>query len=292
MNFKLISWLLLAIKALRYTISQCLVSAVEQLLGVSDSARIDAEVILAHVLEKDRTYLFTWPEKTLEVEQYLQWQSYLSRRVCGEPIAYILGEKEFWSLSFYTDKSTLIPRPDTEVLVEKALSVLDNKPAKVLDLGTGTGAIALAIAKERPDCKIDAVDSSCDALALANRNRVRHQMENVEVFCSDWFSHVSGRYDLILSNPPYVDPGDHHLNEGDVRFEPHSALVANESGLADLRHIIFASGNYLNENASLLVEHGWAQKEAVQRLFNEARFRSFTTIKDYSGNDRVTIGRS
>ncbi len=272
------------------SISECLTHAVEQLRGVSDSARIDAEVILAYVLDKDRAYLFTWPERELGPEQFLRWQECLTRRAAGEPVAYILGEKEFWSLALFTDDSTLIPRSDTELLVEQALMLLPDKPARILDLGTGTGAIALALAKERSDCSVDAVDNSHGALSLVDKNIKRHRLSNVRAYYSDWFSDVDACYDLVVSNPPYIDAQDSHLNQGDVKHEPSSALVSSEGGLADLAHIVSRSRTFLKHGAVLLVEHGWKQKEAVQSLFLNEGYESVNTVQDYSGNDRATHG--
>lgn len=272
-----------------HSIKQALLRA-QELVGVSDSPRIDVEVILAWILQKDRSYLFTWPEKTLDLQQQAEFDRAFLRRLNGEPVAYIIGQKEFWSLPFYTDASTLIPRPDTELLVEIALTLLPKSACNILDLGTGTGAIAIALATERPDCKLLAVDYSESAVNLALRNVKNLNVANVAVTQSDWYSSVSGKFSLIVSNPPYIEESDHHLQEGDVRFEPRSALVASDDGLADIRIIVQRAHHYAEPNAWVLVEHGYGQKQAVQAIFHEAGLNHISTRQDYAGRDRVTIG--
>ena len=187
----------------------------------SETARLDTELLLAHVLKKDRTFLFTWPDKRLSDEQYQQFLALLERRKAGEPIAYIVGYREFWSLPLLTNASTLIPRPDTEILVEQVLDWVDNKQLtrpSLLDLGTGTGAIALALAKEIPGGRIDGVDVTPDAVELAKENAARLSINNVAFYESTWFRRVSGVFDVVVSNPPYIDKDDPHLEQGDVRF--------------------------------------------------------------------------
>lgn len=260
------------------------------LAATSESARLDAEVILCWVLNKDRSYLFTWPEKELPAEQLEQLDKLLARRLGGEPVAYILGEKEFWSLPFYTNASTLIPRPDTEILVEQVLKSLPNNPQSILDLGTGTGAIAIALAHERPDCHIDAVDKSHEAVALAVKNSRRHQKNNLSVFHSDWFSSITRSYNVIISNPPYIDADDEHLAQGDVVFEPRSALVSDAEGLADINYIVDHAQAFLLPGGLLAIEHGYQQGSAVQGVFSAAGYLNIATVKDYGGNERVTFG--
>lgn len=265
-----------------------------QQLKNSDSSRLDAEVLLAEALGKNRTFLYTWPERALDDSEqalYLQW---LSRRAEGEPVAHILGRREFWSLSLEVNASTLIPRPDTEVLVERALAIASeyNWPSpRILDLGTGTGAIALALASELPQANITAVDYSPQAVALAERNRRRLALDNASILQSDWYQSVQGHFDLIISNPPYLDDQDQHLQQGDVRFEPRSALVAGEQGLADLIHILKGSRSYLEASGWLLLEHGWQQGDAVREQLTAAGFASVFTAQDYSGNDRISGGQ-
>ena len=201
------------------------------------------------------------------------------------------GEREFWSLPLSVSSATLIPRPDTECLVEQALALLPVTPCRILDLGTGTGAIALALASERPDCAVVGVDIQADAVALACHNAEKLAIENVNFLQSSWFDTVSGRFTLIASNPPYIDANDPHLNEGDVRFEPHSALVAPAEGIASLDEIIRRAPAYLEAGGWLLLEHGWQQADAVQKLLNTAGFSAVMTHKDYGNNDRVTVGQ-
>ncbi len=272
------------------TIAQWLAASTGALQSLSDSARIDAEILLAHVLQKDRAYLFTWPERTLTQQQLVLAQQYLDRRKAGEPVAYILGEKEFWSLPLFCDSSTLIPRPDTEALVEVVLANLPSQTARILDLGTGTGAIALALAHECKNCKVDAVDFSASAVVLAERNRQRLGLGNVMCRKSDWFSAVEGKYDVIVSNPPYIDEGDPHLQCGDVRFEPSSALVADAEGLADIKKIIEMSPGYLQAGGLLALEHGFQQAAVVRDIFQACAYRGVKTVRDYGGNERVTFG--
>ncbi len=271
-------------------ISAWIKNSAQALSATSDSARLDAEVLLAWMLNKDRTYLYTWPERALSPSQETQLSDLLARRINGEPIAYIVGEKEFWSLPFYTNASTLIPRPDTEVLVERVLARLPESPQAILDLGTGTGAIAISIAHERPDCQVDAVDRVTEAVALTKSNCLRNQVKNVSAFQSDWFSKIEKRYDIIISNPPYIDASDEHLTQGDVAFEPRSALVADDEGLADIHHIVYGAKLHLSENGFVVIEHGYQQKEGVQSIFKAAGYSNIVTEKDYGGNDRVTFG--
>ncbi|PHX52646.1 protein-(glutamine-N5) methyltransferase, release factor-specific, partial [Pseudomonas syringae pv. syringae] len=206
----------------------------------SPTARLDAELLLAAALGKPRSFLHTWPERIVSTEAAVAFAGYMERRRKGEPVAYILGQQGFWKLDLEVAPHTLIPRPETEMLVEAALELVPAfAPAQVLDLGTGTGAIALALANERQQWKVIAVDRVPEAVALAERNRQRLQLNNAEVFESHWFSGLQGRqFDLIISNPPYISDADPHLSAGDVRFEPSSALVAGSDGLDDLRTII------------------------------------------------------
>lgn len=272
------------------TIAECLRLA-ERLNDVSDTARLDAELLLAHCLNKERIFLFTWPEKQLTEGQQEAFLTALTRRQQGEPVAHIIGYREFWSLPLRVNSSTLIPRPDTELLVEAALDLLPEKPQRILDLGTGTGAVALALASERPDCQIIAVDKCDDAVKLAEVNRAHLQLENVRVLQSDWFSQIAPQnFDIIVSNPPYIDAGDKHLQQGDVRYEPLSALVAADDGLADIRAIVQGVIEFNEISCWLLLEHGWQQAEAVQQIMQNAGFLNVKTLRDLAGNDRVTLG--
>ena len=265
--------------------------AISTLAG-GESPRRDAEILLEHVTGKARTYLLAFGETQLTADQQAQLDALLARRKTGEPVAHLVGEREFWSLPLYVSAATLIPRPDTECLVEQALARLPATPARILDLGTGTGAIALALASERPDCQVTAVDLMPDAVALAQRNRERLALENVTVQQSSWFIALADQqFEMIVSNPPYIDECDPHLGEGDVRFEPRSALVAADHGLADLSHIIIQSRRHLVSNGWLLLEHGWTQGEAVRNLFLQAGFAQVETCRDYGGNERLTVGK-
>ena len=269
----------------------------------TENSKIDALVLLQHATGKSRTQILAFDDTEIDEKVRLKLTALLDRRLKGEPIAYILGEKEFWSLPLNVSKGTLIPRPDTEILVEKALQIalekLQENPLhfRILDLGTGTGAIALALASELlPICQkrqilleIIGVDLMPDVVALAQSNAERNKL-NVQFFQSRWFEKITGRFDLIVSNPPYIDAKDEHLHQGDVRFEPLSALVANDAGYADLRHIIESSPNYLNSNGVLLLEHGWQQGEKVRSIFQENHWEMVETVRDYGDNERVTLG--
>ncbi|WLH91161.1 peptide chain release factor N(5)-glutamine methyltransferase [Pseudomonas sp. FP453] len=258
----------------------------------SPTARLDAELLLAAALGKPRSYLHTWPEKIVSSEDALTFASYLQRRRGGEPVAYILGQQGFWKLDLEVAPHTLIPRPDTELLVEAALELLPATPTQVLDLGTGSGAIALALASERPAWKVTAVDRVLEAVALAERNRQRLHLNNVTVLNSHWFSALQGHtYDLIISNPPYIADNDPHLVAGDVRFEPASALVAGRDGLDDLRHIIQQAPQHLNAGGWLLLEHGYDQAAAVRDLLLSEGFDQVHSRIDLGGHERITLGR-
>lgn len=275
------------------TIETLLTQAYGRLSGLSETSQLDAQLLLAHTLDVSPTYFFTWPEKAVSEASRQAFEGLLKRREKGEPIAYILGEQDFWSLSLETSPSTLIPRADTERLVEVALELLPSGASRVVDLGTGTGAIALALAKEWPASQVIGVDYQVEAVQLAERNAQRNSISNVEFRQSDWFSALidEAPFDLIVSNPPYIDPEDEHLSQGDVRFEPLTALIAEDHGLADIRHIIKQAVSYLSPLGWLMFEHGYDQGESVRKLFNEHGFMEVATHQDLGGNDRVTIGR-
>lgn len=272
-------------------------ATIESLLDSADlpdspTPRLDAELLLADALGKPRSYLRTWPERELEDEQLARFQASLQRRRQGEPVAYILGHQGFWSLDLEVAPHTLIPRPDTELLVENALALLPATPLAALDLGTGTGAIALALASERPAWQVTGVDRVADAVALAERNRQRLQLDNARFLRSHWFSALTGqRYGLILSNPPYIRADDQHLGEGDVRFEPSSALVAGHDGLDDIRAIIQAAPAHLLPGGWLLLEHGFDQAEAVRALLAAGGFAEVHSRSDLAGHERISLGR-
>ena len=283
------------------TISELLKKSAE-LAVVSDTSRLDVEVLLSHILDKDRSFLYTWPEHQLSEQQQHFFDEFFNRRLQGEPVAYITGQQEFWSLLFDVSPATLIPRPETELLVELALSLpLVDQPS-MLDLGTGTGAIALALASEHPDWKIVAVDVFPEAVKLAEKNcqhlgfkqylgfKNQKGFDNVQILQSRWFSNLKDQtFDLIVSNPPYIDAEDKHLKQGDVQFEPRSALVADEQGLSDLGTIINSAHAYLNAEGWLLLEHGYDQGKAVRTMMLAAGFSDIATHADLAGLDRVTL---
>lgn len=261
-------------------------------LAESESPKRDAEILLEHVTGKARSFILAFGETALSAAQETQLTELLARRKRGEPVAHLTGEREFWSLPLYVSAATLIPRPDTECLVEQALARLPAGPCRILDLGTGTGAIALALASERPDCQVTALDVMPDAVALAKRNVERLGLHNVQVLQSSWFTGVAGQsFGMIVSNPPYIDEHDPHLTQGDVRFEPLTALVAADEGLADIEHIITTARQHLVPGGWLLIEHGWTQGQAVRERFLQAGYADTETCRDYGGNDRLTLGR-
>ena len=269
----------------------------------AENSKIDALVLLQHATGKSRTQILAFDDTEIDEKVRLKLTALLDRRLKGEPIAYILGEKEFWSLPLNVSKGTLIPRPDTEILVENALQIALEKLQKnpphfrILDLGTGTGAIALALAselssicqKQQISLEIIGVDLMPDVVELAQSNAERNKL-NVQFLQSRWFENITGQFDLIVSNPPYIDAQDEHLRQGDVRFEPLSALVTNDAGYADLRHIIELAPSYLNSNGALLLEHGWQQGEKVRSIFQENHWEIVETMRDYGDNERVTLG--
>ena len=262
--------------------------------NAATEARADAEILLAHVLGKDRTWLFTHADDPIEADAAAQFEALLARRRAGEPVAYLIGQRGFWRFDLEVTPDTLIPRADTECLVEQALARLPNdRPLRLLDLGTGTGAIALALATERPRANVVAVDLSPGAVAVARRNADRLGLAaRVEVREGAWFAPVAGeRFDLIASNPPYIEADDPHLAEGDLRFEPRSALASGTDGLDDLRLIVRDAPAHLRPGGWLLVEHGWQQGAAVRALFDAAGFIEIGTERDLEGRDRVTLGR-
>lgn len=258
----------------------------------SDSPKRDAEILLGHVTQRARTHLMAFNETLLSQDELIQLSQLLTRRIKGEPIAYLVGEREFWSLPLKVSPATLIPRPDTECLVEQALEKLPTEPTTILDLGTGTGAIALAMASERPDCHIIGVDFQAEAVALAQENATRLALNNTEFMESCWFSSLSGyQFGMIISNPPYIDENDEHIHQGDVRFEPLTALVAGNNGFADIEIIIETARQFLTDNGWVLLEHGWQQGEGVRKIFTDKGYCCVETFRDYGGNERVTVGR-
>lgn len=257
----------------------------------SETPRLDGELLLSHVTGWSRTSFRAWPEREVSAEQAGYFRQLLARRVAGEPVAHLLGEQDFWSLTLRVTPATLIPRADTECLVEMALSLPLPAQAEVLDLGTGTGAIALALASEQPGWRVQGSDAMPGAVELARDNAARLNLP-VTIHQSHWFDELPlARFDLIVSNPPYIAADDHHLQQGDVRFEPATALVAGADGLDDLRQIVAQAPAWLAPGGWLLVEHGYDQAPAVQGLFLQAGFSAVDSRQDYGRQDRLTLGQ-
>ena len=304
-DFKIVREIFETVKIYNQTYEQWSKSALDLLSKVmpKEDAKIDINVMLSHITGKNKAQIFAFPDSELNEYELKKLSDFLIRRVKGEPIAYILGEKEFWSLPLNVSEGTLIPRPDTEILVEKALQIalekLEENPPhfRILDLGTGTGAIALALASElslicqKKHIQLDVigVDLMPEVVKLAQSNAEKNQLK-VQFLQSRWFENVEGQFDIIVSNPPYIDEADEHLFQGDVRFEPRSALVAGENGLADLRHLIEYAPGHLKDNGYLLLEHGWKQGEEVRSIFWQNHWQGVATIRDYGDNERVTLG--
>ncbi len=268
-------------------------TALESVLTLdSATARIEVQMLLQQALGVSRAYLMAHPEQVLDEAQQANYRALLQRRLAGEPLAYILGEREFFGLNFRVTPATLIPRPDTELLVELALQrLLQN--ARVLDLGTGSGAIALSIAHSRPDAEVTAVDASPEALEVARDNARRLKLTNVRLLHSDWFSALGDeRFDLVVSNPPYIADADAHLARGDLRFEPRSALASGCDGLDDIRRIMADAKSHLNAGGWLLFEHGYDQAARVRELLAASGYTEVFSARDLAGIERVSGGRA
>ncbi len=276
--------------------------AIKSFADLSDTAKLDAQLLLAHALKKPKIFLFTWPEKVLSEFEIICFKKLVSQRVEGHPIAHLIGERDFWNLTLEVNNSTLIPRPDTELLVETVLNSFDEighlaksgqstNVVSCLDLGTGTGAIALSLASELPNSHWTGVDFNENAVELAKRNAIKNNVQNCDFIQSNWFSALEDQFfSIIVSNPPYIDPVDSHLNNGDVRFEPKSALIADNFGMADLELIVNQAHKHLVKNGLLVLEHGYDQGEKVRGLMHLTGFSKVQTFKDLGQNDRVTTG--
>ncbi|GKT11902.1 MAG: release factor glutamine methyltransferase [Thiomicrorhabdus sp.] len=272
-------------------------------VGLTDSPRLDTELLLAHALQESRTHLFTWPDKLLNTTQTAKFQTLLELRLQGQPIAHILGEREFWGLNLKITQDTLIPRPDTETIVDAVLALhsqhkncASNKNEQggvsILDLGTGSGAIALALKSELNNATVTAVDFSEKALKVAIENASTHKLA-INFLKSDWFSAIDSeqRFNYIVSNPPYIEAADPHLQQGDIRFEPITALTAGEDGLEDIRQIVQQGKSHLTSSGWLLIEHGFNQAESVANIFSQNGFLAIHLFEDLGGNPRITIGQ-
>jgi release factor glutamine methyltransferase len=274
-------------------IRQAIEDATARLSEASDSARLDAEVLLSHVLHCDRSHFIAWPDKELQTDQLEQFASLLEKRINGTPIAYLTGSREFWSLDMAVSEHTLIPRPETETLVEY---VLEHFPAdlsfKLLDAGTGSGAIAIAIASERPGWELVASDIDEASVQLAQANAVKHGIDNITFQHSDWFDEIEQRdFDIIISNPPYIAEQDPHLSRGDVRFEPRRALTSGTHGMDAIEHLCHHAVKHLKPGGRLIVEHGYDQAGSVYECFGRNGFINIEQTCDLGGHIRMTAGR-
>lgn len=272
-------------------IHQHLKNASQQLESISDSPRLDAEVLLAFNLQKSRTWLVTWPDKTLSDTEINLFQKLMQRRINGEPIAHITGHREFWSLDLLVNQHTLIPRPETELMIETILQLYPQEKLNLLDLGTGSGAIALALASEQGQWSITATDQSSEALTLAKKNAQQLKLEQIQFLQSDWFAALKQQnFNIIASNPPYIPDADPHLSQGDVRFEPRSALASGNDGLDDIRHITQHAQQHLQSEGMLIIEHGFDQKREMMAIFEQNNFINILQINDLADNPRLTYG--
>jgi len=276
-----------------WVIKSQLAAATESLKARSESPALDAEVLLAWLLAKPRSHLRAWPEQPLSENQVQAFQTLITQRHGGMPVAYLTGSREFWSRQFQVCPSVLIPRPDTECLVEQCLALIAPEARiSFADLGTGSGAIAITLAAERPGIQVVACDNSVEALAVARSNASQHGVTHIRFYHSDWFAGLPRqRFDLIASNPPYLAGDDWHLLQGDIRFEPVTALVAPEQGLAAIATITEHAQNWLKPGGHLLIEHGYDQGPAVQALFHQHGYAQVTVFRDLSGQPRVVCGR-
>ncbi|WP_455207125.1 peptide chain release factor N(5)-glutamine methyltransferase [Kaarinaea lacus] len=276
------------------SIQQALTEACIQLNQLPDtSTRLEAEILLAFALKKPRAYLRTWPEQLLETHSLDQFHSLVRRRSDGEPIAYITGHREFWGLSLKVSPATLIPRAESERLVEIALEQIPAQATwHIADLGTGSGALALALGSERPRCVVTGTDISAAALAIAEENRRHLKLENVRFIQGRWFEPLKElRFDLVVSNPPYIASNDPHLQEGDLRFEPIEALSSGPDGLEAIRKIVSSATIHLNPEGWLMLEHGYDQGDVVTNLFRENGFHHVVCHRDYAERERATVGQ-
>jgi release factor glutamine methyltransferase len=275
-------------------VKQALADARKQLAAHVDVAQLEAQLLLGFVLQQSSTWLIAHDDEDLTDTQFTRFQKLIKQRLKGQPVAHLVGERAFWTLNLAVTTDTLIPRPETELLVETALTLFKaEQPIQLLDLGTGSGAIALAIASERPAWSITATDQSLAALNIARQNAEQHGLKNIHFETGNWFDALTSgaRFDAILSNPPYIACDDQHLDEGDVRFEPREALASGQDGLNDIRVIVLQSINHLNTNGWLLFEHGYDQGAAARKLMQENGFINIKTLRDLNGLDRLTFGQ-
>ncbi len=275
------------------SIDELLAAATLKLTATSDSAALDSEVLLGFILKKDRCYLRAWSEKKPTNEQIIAFNNLIKQRVKGLPIAYLTGLREFWSREFKVNADVLIPRADTELLIELSLPLIPkNKSYKVLDLGTGSGIIAITLAAERPNAYIVATDVSLSALKVATENAAIYDVKHIYFQQSNWFTKINPtKFDLIISNPPYIAINDLHLQQGDLRFEPQLALIAKDNGLKDISTIVNVAVDFLKPNGQLLIEHGYQQQQAVENIFQRGFYHSIQSYTDLSRLPRVSSGK-
>ncbi len=275
------------------SIQTSLENAYANLQALSNTAQLDSEILLCHVLKKNRAFLRAWPEKKLNTEQILEFQKLVKKRKTGLPIAYLVGIKEFWSREFIVNQHVLIPRPETELLIEFALELIpDNQSKSIVDLGTGSGAIGITLAAERPISKIIATDKSIPALDIAKTNAKKHNITNIEFMVSHWLRQFGNeKHHLMVSNPPYIAPQDPHLQQGDLRFEPPIALMANRQGLNDIFEIVKTAKNFISAGGYLLIEHGYNQKQQVQSIYEKCNYTNIASHHDLAGQPRITLGQ-
>lgn len=274
------------------TRQQALAEAQELLLTRSTSAQLDAEYLLTACLHISRTQLYTWPEKRLSEAQYQQYLSWVQARLQGKPVAYIIGKKAFWTIELWVNEHVLIPRPETECLVEQALAMTPaDQPLCVADLGTGSGAIALALAHERPNWQLYATDSCVDALAVAKKNAAQLNIDKICWCHGDWLKALPHKtFDMIVSNPPYIAQDDPALEDEVRQYEPEGALLAKEQGLADIKVIADEARLYLASRGALLLEHGYQQGQAVRQILQQFGYTAIRTVEDYNHHPRITMG--
>lgn len=276
------------------TIAEMLLYARSRLSTVHDTARLDSELLLAHALGKSRAWLYTWPDHYPDADECAHFQYLIKQRRQGTPVAYLTGQCEFWSLALEVNPATLIPRPETELLVEQALQrIPPGARLRIADLGTGSGAVAISIAAERPGCRIVATDHCPAALDTARRNADKHRLGNITFRRGDWYhSLMDERFDIIVSNPPYIHPNDPHLRCGDLRFEPQTALVAGGDGLDAIRTLIRGGRCHLDSGGWLLIEHGFGQRAAVNHLLRQSGYSRIQCYPDLAGQDRISVGQA